>query len=96
MNEKMENDMSAPDTVKEPTASPGSVASRKKELRMKNIRTNEKVCKVLYYDKNEQSLSVLFDRFGIKIHNAGSYDGSDNVTVKYTGTIGNADFRCSL
>ena len=72
-----------------------------KPKRKKTVSSNKedfktKVCKVILYNEPTKELYVVFNGYGISIKSVESYDGSNSVSVKYTGEIGNADFDCKL
>lgn len=56
-----------------------------------NIKT--KKCKVLNYIESAKILLVDFDGFGISFT---SDTNRDFVEVKYSGNIGNKNFKCEL
>lgn len=59
-------------------------------------KVKTKVCKVILYNEPTKELYVVFNGYGISIKNVESFDGSNSVSVKYTGEIGSADFDCKL
>lgn len=69
---------------------------RKKTVSINKEDFKTKVCNVISYNEPTKELYVKFDSYGISIKNVESYDGSNSVSVKYTGEIGNADFDCKL
>lgn len=52
----------------------------------------EKECKVINYNKSTKTLDIEFDRYGIRIKNIDSFDGTEMVIVKYKSEIGKPDF----
>ena len=84
-----------------------TIVSEKPKTRKKSVpkvveevvpeqKVKTKVCKVILYNEPTKELYVVFDGYGISIKNVEFYDGSNSVSVKYTGEIGNADFDCKL
>ena len=68
--------------------------ARKKKNNNKGWQT--KKCKVLTYSKVSKTLGVLFDHYGVEIHNVTDFEGGSEVVVKYKGKIGKPDFEISL
>lgn len=67
-------------------------------LPRKPKRTNGfkiKKCRVLSYNKTTKDLDILFDQYGIRIHDA--VDPQDDmVEIKYKGTIGKPNFAYKM
>ena len=54
-----------------------------------------KKCRVLSYNKATKDLDILFDQYGIRIHDA--VDPQDDmVEIKYKGTIGKPNFAYKM
>lgn len=66
----------------------------KKKTKGKGWQT--KKCKVLTYNKKTKTLGVLFDHYGVEIHNVENFEGGSDVIVRYKSKIGKADFEISL
>ena len=66
----------------------------KKKAKGKGWQT--KKCKVLNYSKITKTLGVLFDNYGVEIHDVEDFKGGSEVIVKYKSKIGKADFEVSL
>lgn len=54
-----------------------------------------KKCRVISYNKATNTLDVLFDQYGIRLHNVSDFQG-DTVEIKYKGTIGKPNFVYKL
>lgn len=79
-----------------------NILNNEKELnqlsqkKTKNNTYKEKECKVISFNKQNGTLDVLFDRFGIRIKNVDFYNGSSFATVLYKGEIGKSNFEYKL
>ncbi len=70
--------------------------SPKKGKKSKGKGWQTKKCKVLTYSKVTKTLGVLFDHYGVEIHNVEDFEGGSEVVVKYRSKIGKPDFEVSL
>lgn len=69
----------------------------KKKLKS-NLRKNEfktKECPVISYNKQSNTLDIMFDKYGIRMKNVKNFTGNI-VNVKYKGEIGKPDFEIEL
>ena len=64
-----------------------------KPAETKPVRYKTKKAAVLSYDKRRHKLAVDVDGYGIMLENIYNYDGSDTYIIKYTGSLGKANFR---
>lgn len=64
--------------------------SLKKETRYKKEK-----CKVLDYNIKSKELDIDFRGYGVRLYDI-EITPSDAVIVKYTGTIGEPDFKCKV
>lgn len=59
------------------------------------ISFKEKTCEIIAYNKKDKTLDIRFDGFGIRMKNVDKFDGKE-ISVKYKGEIGKANFICRL
>ena len=55
----------------------------------------EKECKVITYNKRNQTLDIKFGKYGIRIKDVKDFNG-ESVIVKYKGEIGKPNFEYKL
>ncbi len=65
----------------------------KSNLRKAEFKTKE--CSVISYNKQANTLDIMFDKYGIRIKNVKDFTG-DVVNVKYKGELGKSDFEIEL
>lgn len=88
------------ETIEELTET--NVSNNAKELdafsqkRTKSNTFKEKKCKVISFNKQDKTLDVIFDKFGIRIKNVTYFNDSTFVTVLYRGEIGKPNFEYKL
>lgn len=61
----------------------------------RNNSFKTKKCRVISYNKAIKTLDVLFDQYGIRIHDVSDFYG-DTIEIKYKGTIGKPNFVYKL
>lgn len=74
-------------TSEETGSKPESLNQKKKRNEYK-----EKECKVIKYNKNNRTLDILYDTYGIRLSDVNFYAG-ETVTIKYKGEIGLPNFK---
>lgn len=65
----------------------------RKPKRNNNFKT--KKCRVISYNNATKTLDVLFDQYGIRIHDVFDFYG-DTIEIKYKGSIGKPNFVYKL
>lgn len=65
----------------------------KSNLRKDEFKTKE--CPVISYNKQSNTLDIMFDKYGIRMKNVKNFTGNI-VNVKYKGEIGKPDFEIEL
>lgn len=63
--------------------------------RNKNVNFKIMKCKVISYNKFNNTLDVVFGKYGIRIKNVKSFDGNV-VNIKYKGEIGKPNFEYKI
>lgn len=61
----------------------------------KKYEFKEKECKVIAYNKCNNTLDVNFDGYGVRIKDVKNFEG-DTVLIKYKGEIGKPNFEIKL
>lgn len=57
----------------------------------RNNSFKTKKCRIISYNETTKTLDILFDQYGIRIHDVSVFYG-DTIEIKYKGTIGKPNF----
>lgn len=69
-----------------------NIYKKSKNLANKNYKVMK--CKVISYNKKNNTLDVLFNGYGIRIKNVQNFDNTINtVDIQYKGEIGKSNFE---
>lgn len=67
------------------------------DVPIKRTKTSmkEKICKVIRYSAEMETLDIDFDGYGIRLYYVKDVKG-DSVSIKYKGEIGKPNFKCKV
>ena len=72
-----------------------NIYKKQKSLSNKNYKIMK--CKVITYNKNNHTLDVLFNGYGIRIKNVQNFNSTaDDIDIQYKGEIGKTNFEYKL
>lgn len=72
-----------------------NIYKKSKPLANKNYKL--KNCKVIFHNKNNNTLDVLFNGYGIRVKNVHNFDNTnDTVDIQYRGEIGKSNFEYKI
>lgn len=89
----IENKINADEILSETEKDENTKKKLKSNLRKDEFKTKE--CPVISYNKQSNTLDIMFDKYGIRMKNVRNFTGNI-VNVKYKGEIGKPDFEIEL
>lgn len=89
----IENKINADEILPETEKDENTKKKLKSNLRKDEFKTKE--CPVISYNKQSNTLDIMFDKYGIRMKNVRNFTGNI-VNVKYKGEIGKPDFEIEL
>lgn len=89
----IENKINADEILSETEKDENTKKKLKSNLRKDEFKTKE--CPVISYNKQSNTLDIMFDKYGIRMKNVKNFTGNI-VNVKYKGEIGKPDFEIEL
>ena len=86
-NSKAESEVDATDYSQKSTKFTEKAEKNKKKT---------KKCKIIGYDKKNNVLRIIFDKYGVEVKNVKQAPISDSVVVEYNSYIGKSDFSFKI